>query len=1562
MRIWRFSLKVEAYWSDRVSMVKALIKLSFIFSLSTLLLSCKEFGVQGGKVDIAFTGIERIVVISPTSVKVFWTKDSKYLNYNIYVKGNSIPIGSSTFSEYVVSGLNPDTPYEFSVSGTGEGDISEDFQQDFLATRTYNVFTGLADDDINVVSATRIDLEWTNAGNNVTYDVFFKEQSETVWTEFKSVSATSTALITDAVTGLLGGTEYCIRVRARYIDGTYLPSDADQPTVCDTTYTDLLNLPTIYAGSNSPGNYVWFNASGGNPLYRIEIFNEVDKTNPIATTNTGDGAFRASTFLSPAKYDLFAIVKDTSTGVQARVELTYSDSSKLDLSVRNFFDDATFGAVHPPLINDGKGVQKMGEQVVSGDFNCDGLKDVAVASPLASPVDNEDLIYETGAITIYYSYDPPFDNVTATDPPPYLKADVTPAPDAVFPNPHLIHFPISTQARLGTQLQVGNFNGDCFYRDVANPTGGSCSSLYETHKASPSDLEKIYKCDDLVMAGTISSRQVFAAFGDPLSGIVSGSGGSNYGIDEYTCDAASSSCRSVKINAESDTTYFAIDLGAGDFNNDGYDDLLLSATREISSVNHRVVYVLRGSNQGITPIGHPSSFEPITTANNALYLSNVPTLADDFGHALSAFYNSRVCDVGGGFEYRREGPAQSYGYDFTKCDDVVIGAPETASSRGSIYTCKGILPAKDSVTDDERIQSWTCAEHYPTELGSDNAQYGFSLLSVENQNGYPLSDPRIYDAGFPDVTGALFVGAPGKTESTLSNAGAVYAYYLTPTQDDHNSGGVQSLLGTAQADHSVNAVNTVACDAKNTSCENQKIVNSPPQVGAQFGHTISSVEDIGGSTGLPSLAISAPYRDVPSSDGNSTIYDAGSIFLYGPDISTFGVDNGQQVTISQRGNMSLACTVECTWYSGGVSPFGPVVIYPDNLNNGSLFAKGGVVGGDFNADNFGDLFSGAEGYATPIESNGALFGFYSNDGNFSAVEKQVDNFIGENISKELNYRFENAKIVGDVNGDGYDDVISKIEIGTKVTSILYYGTANGLNKAADPSVSSVGLNPRIIFNNDDDEMGIMFHEVGSLNCDPFDDVLLIGNRGAYVYYGSSTGLITSAQPVPTPVGKNPLWFGKHWGANSMVAMNYNQILGGYEEGSYDDSNQSVGHGDFNGDGCNDVAIGIRGNYNFNGVTVSGDIAELNLDPSNDYTNNNEGRVLIIYGSNGGLQIGDPDGFLRLNNNDGSRGNIVAGSPCNAGVCNVQMIASPGPNLAAPQWGQSFGYDIAGVSSIAERNGELTSELLISDPYENSNNGVVYVFEGSPSGIVNSYYQALRPNLSTFGGDPTDFSGEHFGKHIASVGDVNGDDYPDAIIASPGGIATKGHLYIFYGGLNGVDYSFIGETSLGQGDFWGPSSLNINQKYTLIAQPKPQILQPINIDDRDLFANGVASVGDFNSDGFDDFVVNVALGDYLQEVNLEDAGMALIYFGSDMGAQIDKEESTSPKCVYSDQPEECAPYQLHLPSRIVKERSYLSQSCSGDVNGDGVSDLLLGARGRHHPSGQATATGVFYIMY
>ncbi len=1557
-----------------------LLKFTLFSLLLTLLNSSCKQGVQGGKVDNSFQGVAEISVLSPNSVKLVWNKDSKYLTYKIYQKGLSTELGTSSFSEFVLNNLVSDSDYDFSVSGLAADDNGEeDFQQNFIRIKTFADFQGLQSSGVSVVSADRVNVRWAVNGYGVNYKVQFKRPFETIWADAKIVTSQTDSLeFEEAVTGLMGGTSYCFRVTAEYIDGTSQPSESNHPVNCVTTTTDLTNLPSVFVGSSTPGNFPWFNAIGGNPTYNIDIFDESMPTVPIASLNNGTGVFRSSFPIDSGTSDLYAIIRDTSNGVQARVDMSYYGGT--ELNTRAFTDTGQKGAVHPPLVNGGKGLQNLGSKIVSGDFNCDGLEDVAVGAPTASPVTSSSLVYATGAVVIYYGYDPPFDNETATNPPPYLNTSGTPSVGSVFPDPHLIHYPLGTNDQLGTKLVVGNFNGDCFYRDGSSPANGLCATLYETHKSSEENIDKIKSCDDLAIAGSAVSSTVFAVFGDPLQGLVSGAGGTNYGLDEYTCNAGSSSCRSVKLSANSDNgvSYLGKSMATGDFNNDGFDDLALASNYTDSGVSKNRIYVLRGTDQGLTPIGDSGnrSFASIDTNVGAVFSDSVQ--ADDFGFAMAPFYNSRLCQAGASFEYRRLGPTENHGYDFSKCDDLVIGAPSRASGRGSIYSCKASLPAKNSVTDDEKITSWSCLEHYPKDINDegDNAGYGYSLLGVRNQNGHPLKKenfrPELSEP-LPNITGALFVGAPRRLMGGQDNAGSVYGYYVLPSGVDHATGGIQGIFGNASGEHVTSALNSLPCNARNTSCSHQQITSSPPQSGAQFGAALSSITSVDGSLGMPYLAVSSPYRNVSDSTGNQTITNSGVIYLYNPDISLFGPDDGVTVSRTQVGSFTTNCLVDCTWLSGGVSPFGPSVIYPQDLTANSYFGLGGAVGGNFDGDaqNFGDLLSSAPNYGDPVEDNGGLFGFHAEGGSFSSVENGTDISVTLNISNELNYRFENAKIIGDVNGDGYSDVVSKIEIGSKVSSIIYYGSSNGLITSTEPSENAIGLNPRILFNSFDNQMGKRFYKIGSVNCDSFDDILLIGSRGSYIYYGSSTGIIAGVEPSPSPVGKNPLNFARQVSNSSydFLAITTSSFNLNSPESLYDTSNQGVGYGDFNGDECNDVAIGITSNADFSGVGVAS-VGDLNFGSEQpNYSTANRGRVVILYGGDNGLQINDAEGVLHLSKTGNVVGNIVAGQPCDIDSnCNVQMIAGPGLSIAGYiEASDDFGADVVGITSFGESNGEIFDELAISSPSEDNDNGAVYVFQGSSFGLNVSYHQQLLPDLDSGAGDTTNFSGERFGQHLAFLGDVNGDNNPDLAISSPGALSNvKGHVYLFYSGSIGADFGFVGESLLKQANFWDPaqSPLGVNQPFASNnpTDIKPQILSPINVGATDNFARGLASADDFNRDGFKDLLVNIAMGDYLQEVNLADSGFTIMYFGSELGLQISNEETLTPRCIYASGPIECDPFQIYLPSRLTQERSYLSNNAVGDVDGDSLIDIIMGARGRNHPTGQASATGVFYIMY
>jgi hypothetical protein len=171
-----------------------------------------------------------------------------------------------------------------------------------------------------------------------------------------------------------------------------------------------------------------------------------------------------------------------------------------------------------------------------------------------------------------------------------------------------------------------------------------------------------------------------------------------------------------------------------------------------------------------------------------------------------------------------------------------------------------------------------------------------------------------------------------------------------------------------------------------------------------------------------------------------------------------------------------------------------------------------------------------------------------------------------------------------------------------------------------------------------------------------------------------------------------------------------------------------------------------------------------------------------------------------------------------------------------------------------------------------------IFRGGPLGPSNSQRIALH--------DPSPSNGEQFG-HVAVAGDVDGDGYVDLVVGSPcyqgaSCPSTANHVYLFRGGPNGI--------ADGAAPAWTLSS------------PCGAQCQ---------FGNGVAAAGDVNGDGYADVVV---------AENGNGASRARIFFGSPTGiATTASITIDSPSGVYG------------FPE---------SMTSAGDVDGDGYGDLVL----------------------
>jgi hypothetical protein len=211
---------------------------------------------------------------------------------------------------------------------------------------------------------------------------------------------------------------------------------------------------------------------------------------------------------------------------------------------------------------------------------------------------------------------------------------------------------------------------------------------------------------------------------------------------------------------------------------------------------------------------------------------------------------------------------------------------------------------------------------------------------------------------------------------------------------------------------------------------------------------------------------------------------------------------------------------------------------------------------------------------------------------------------------------------------------------------------------------------------------------------------------------------------------------------------------------------------------------------------------------------------------------------------------------------------------------------AAVSPAGDVNGDDVPDILIGgfgDDSFGANSGMARVLSGADGAI-----------LHTFHGDS---SAEGFGSSVAGVGDVNGDGVPDILAGSVNdtvGVFQSGSAKLFSGQDGSLLHVFSGE------------SIN------------------------DLFGVSVANAGDLNGDGVNEMMIGASFTD----INALNAGAVYVYSGSDFTLL----------------------YRFEGDS--VGGNFGTSVSGAGDVNGDGVPDLIIGAR-NDAPFGVATGSAFVF---
>jgi len=238
--------------------------------------------------------------------------------------------------------------------------------------------------------------------------------------------------------------------------------------------------------------------------------------------------------------------------------------------------------------------------------------------------------------------------------------------------------------------------------------------------------------------------------------------------------------------------------------------------------------------------------------------------------------------------------------------------------------------------------------------------------------------------------------------------------------------------------------------------------------------------------------------------------------------------------------------------------------------------------------------------------------------------------------------------------------------------------------------------------------------------------------------------------------------------------------------------------------------------------------------------------------------------------------------------------------------QAGGWLGQAVATTGDVNGDGFDDLILGDQrYEGrsgKNAGRVLVYLGSRDGLIPEPVTILEGRQSEAG----------FGTAVSFIGDVNRDGFGDVMVGAPGQVSQSTRIEIGPDGqATEMSYDVKGEVVIFLGSEDGIS---------------PQPFWSVASDEFGLDHYSLAA-GDLNTDGFVDVVIGspnsgVDLIDDAQLVHLTEAGIVRVFLGSEKGL------SREPSVTY--QGEQTGG---HFGNSV---------QVVGDVDGDGFSDLLIGA--------------------
>ncbi len=310
---------------------------------------------------------------------------------------------------------------------------------------------------------------------------------------------------------------------------------------------------------------------------------------------------------------------------------------------------------------------------------------------------------------------------------------------------------------------------------------------------------------------------------------------------------------------------------------------------------------------------------------------------------------------------------------------------------------------------------------------------------------------------------------------------------------------------------------------------------------------------------------------------------------------------------------------------------------------------------------------------------------------------------------------------------------------------------------------------------------------------------------------------------------------------------------GAEQG--DQAGRSISNaGDINGDGIEDIIIGARGSS------------------------------YVVFGSREGFQN------------------------------SFDLLSLDGSNGFAMEGIVSLSY--AAVSGAGDVNGDGFDDLIIGDSRSSRNgksdSGSTYIVFGHDG----EFSSPLRLSPATLDGSEGfvidgESANDFFGNAVGAAGDLNGDGIGDIVIGAFGSNLN--------GNIDGASYVIFGSTE----GFASPFDLSTLDGTNGI------VLNGVDANYRT--GSSVSGAGDINNDGFDDLIIGAPSAD----PNGSSSGTSYIIFGNNSPFAHPFELSSL---------DGTNGFVANGKRDSQRAFSGWSVNRAGDVNGDGIDDLIIGAQG------------------